>query len=65
VRFCYTISLLCNSVYMNCLNTLAKAASISGQLLDFWFVALNDLLRLDQKNVTLTCSRLVGEDGFV
>jgi hypothetical protein len=65
VQFCYAISLLCNYVYMNCLNTIAKAALVSWQLLDFWFVALMDLLRLDQKNVTLAFSRLVGKDGFV
>jgi hypothetical protein len=29
VRFCYAISLLCNYVYMNCLNTIAKAALVS------------------------------------
>jgi hypothetical protein len=43
---CYSIVQyrLCAIFYMNCLNVYAKAASISGRLLDFWFVALADVL---------------------
>jgi hypothetical protein len=43
------VILLFDSVYMKCLNAYAKTASVGGWLLDFWFVALADLLRLDQK----------------
>jgi hypothetical protein len=44
VGLCCAISPSCDSVYMNCLSAHAKAASVSGRLLDFWFVMLVDLL---------------------
>jgi hypothetical protein len=44
MRFCCAISPSCDSAYMNCLSAYAKAASVSRQLPDFWFVTLVDLL---------------------
>jgi hypothetical protein len=56
MQFYCAISPPCDSVYMNCVSVILplfsiipKAALVSGWLLDFWFITLVALLRLDQK----------------
>jgi hypothetical protein len=43
---------------------MPKVASVSGRLLDFWFVTLMAPV-IRPKSVTLTFDHLAGEDGFM